>query len=165
MQTKITVRETGPVPRLLKSAYNRASKQAWYDAGIYFHETLWARRFTPAHGREAGYRPRSGDELPFGSKEFWRSYVGRKLRFKHHRNPFEWSGTTKRLARSVSIVSTRNRASLRYAGLRVLNFLPPEFNEELRRVLPSEARQIGRAYGGSLTRNLAAAKNLLNDVG
>lgn len=155
---KIVIKERGATPRRMRRAFNNASKQSWNEAGLYFHQTYRPKRFTVAHGKEAGYRPRSGDELPFGSKQFWRSYVGRKLKYKHTRAPLVWSGQTRRAVQAARISTTSQGASVRYSGARVLNF-HPDLAKEFRRIIPREARQLGRIYDRGLDRRLNADKS------
>ncbi len=152
---KVVIQERGAVPRNLRKAFNASSKSSWSVTGLYYHEKLRPKRFTVAHGREAGYRPRQGDNLPFGSKAFWRSYVGRKLRYKYTRAPLVWSGTTKRAVRMARIAATSQGAQVRYSGARVLNF-NPDIAAEFRKILPSEGRQLGRIYDAELNRKLNA---------
>lgn len=153
--TKIVVKERGATPRGLKRAYNNASKNAWAQAGLYFHVTYRPRRFTEAHGKEAGYKPRDGESLPFGSVDFWKSYTGKKWKKYHHRHPLEYSGATKSAANVATIASTSKGARVKYPRVRVFNFRP-YMQEEFRRILPAEARHIGRIYDRNLDRLLAA---------
>jgi hypothetical protein len=150
---KITIKERGPTPRGLRKAFNAASKSSWSATGLYFHERYRPNRFTVAHGKEAGYRPRQGDNLPYGSKEFWRSYVGRKLRKYNTRAPLVFTGRTKRLTQMARISATSNAASVRYSGANTLNF-HPDLAAEFRKIIPKEARQLGRIYDSGLTRKL-----------
>jgi hypothetical protein len=153
---RVTVKERGAVPRRLKSIYTQSSRESWRDTGIYFHTTYRPRRFTTAHATEAGYAPRKGEDLPYGTKEFWRSYIGRKIRIKKHRRPLEWSGESRRAVQSASITTTSNRARVRYGGARVFNFR--RLSAEFTKVLPSEARQLGRIYDRNLDRRMKAAR-------
>lgn len=155
--TKITVRDRGPTPRRLQKVYTAGSKTAWSDAAKYYHATYRPKRFTQAHGLAAGYKKRSGEDLAFGTKAFWLSYIGRKIRLKKHRHPLEWSGRTREGSKFASVSTTRVQAKVKYPRVRVLNFIPG-LQDEFRRLLPSEAKQLGRVYDGSLNRALKADK-------
>jgi hypothetical protein len=155
--TRVTIRDRGATPRRLQKVYTAGSKTAWSDSAKYFHATYRPKRFTQAHGLAAGFKPRSGDNLAFGSRAFWRSYVGRKLRLKKHRHPLEWSGRTREGSKFANIVTTRVSARIKYPNVRVLNF-KPGLQDEFRRLLKPEARQLGRVYDGSLNRALKADK-------
>lgn len=153
---RVSVKERGAVPRRLKAIYTQSSRESWRETGIYFHTTYRPRRFTTAHAKEAGYAPRSGENLTYGTKEFWRSYTGRKIRIKKHRRPLEWSGESRRAVQSASIVTTSNQARIKYRGARVFNFR--RLNSEFTKVIPSEAKQLGRIYDRNLDRRMKAAK-------
>jgi hypothetical protein len=149
---KIEIRERGRAPRRLAKAYGQASKTSWRETGLHYHQTMRPKRFTVAHGKAAGYQPRKGDEFAWGTKQFWKSYVGRKVRKFKHRRPLVWSGETERRARAVNIVAQRNVAKMRYA-LNALNF-HPWAQAEFRRILPAEAAELGRVYDANLDREI-----------
>jgi hypothetical protein len=155
----IRVRERGNTPRGMKRAFNNASKRAWLDTARYFHEHLRDKRFTPEHAREAGYYARKGQNLPRGSKQFKRSYYGRKLLSQRgggwgKANPLEWTGDTRRAIRSGSASSTSKGGKMAYAGARVFNYRPPKsqirMNEEFRRITPDEAIELANYYDRQL---------------
>ena len=84
----------------------------------------WHRRYHRRHfTREAyqlyGYTPRSGEDLPMGSKAWKRSYTGRKTRMKKHRLPLVWSGASRTLAaiRDIRGTSRYGKAVLHCRGL------------------------------------------------
>lgn len=153
--TKVTVRDRGPTPRRMQKVYTAGSKKAWFEAAKYYHGTYRPKRFTEGHALAAGYKKRSDEDLPFGSKAFWRSYIGRKIRIKKHRHPLEWSGRTREGSKFATIATTRLDARVKYPNVRVLNFRPG-LQDEFRRLLSDEAKQLGRVYDGSLTRALKA---------
>lgn len=144
---KITIKERGATPRGMARAYNKAAKKSYHAAISYFHQTYRAKRFTVAHARAAGYALRQGENVPYGSKEFWRSYTGRKLRKFKHRSPLKYTGQTERRARTVNITATSKQGKGRYS-LPALNYR--NLGDEFRRVLPHEARQLGRIYDQTL---------------
>ncbi len=139
-----------------KKAIRASLKEAWYEAGIYFHTHLRDKRFTKEHAKKAGYTPRKGEASAgvanyYGnSKAFMKSYTGRKLKKFGHTRPLEFSGTARRLVRTASISSTSNGSRVRYPGARVFNYKNPfsnpamNLNLEFRTILPEEAEQIGR---------------------
>lgn len=165
----ISVRERGKTPRGMKKAFNAASKQAWADTAEHFHDHMRDARFTPEHGREAGYAARKGELQPRGTKAFKRSYYGRKLNSKRgggigEANPLESTGETRRnVATQYRISSTSKGARIRYIGARKLNFRHPKsrirMTDEFRRLLDSERIQLASVYDSALDRYLAAETN------
>jgi len=147
----IRIRDRGPVPRALKKYHRAASRKGYETAGFEFHARFTPRRFTAEHGKAAGYRPRAGQQFPYGSKMFWGSYFGRKLKGGRGRPgtdaPLVWSGTTRDRARATSLSVTANRAQLKYS-LNVLNFIPWA-REEFERILPREADELGQVFEGA----------------
>lgn len=140
----ITVVEKGAVPRRLRPAHTRASRVAYYVIGLEFHEKMMPKRFTVAHGLEAGYRKRKGEESGTDTKAFFKSYTGRKVKMKGHRKPLVWSGETEKRSRSVNLIVTGQLARLKY-NLPVLNF-NPWTNEEIRKILPREIAELSKLW-------------------
>lgn len=145
---RITITERGPVPRRMAKYHRAASKAGYQAAAEYHHRHHTPKRFTVAHGREAGYRPRAGEKLPFGSKMFWGSYYGRKLKGGRGRDgtaaPLVWSGETRERARMTTISVTANRGQLRYS-VNALSFRGfPQ--EEFRRIIPRELERLGQVF-------------------
>lgn len=145
---RITITERGPVPRRMAKYHRAASRAGYHAAAEYHHTNHTPNRFTVAHGREAGYQPRAGEKLPFGSKLFWGSYYGRKLRGGRGRPgtaaPLVWTGTTRERARMATITATANRGVLRY-NVNALSFrVFPQ--EEFRRILPRELKKLGQVF-------------------
>lgn len=140
----ITVVEKGAVPRRLQPAHTRASRVAYYVIGREFHEKMMPKRFTVAHGLEAGYRKRKGEEAGTDTKAFFKSYTGRKVKIKGHRKPLVWSGETEKRARSVNLVVTPQLARLKY-NLPQLN-RRPWMNDEIRRILPREIAELSKVW-------------------
>jgi hypothetical protein len=140
-----------------KSHVNKTLKAAWLNAARYFHDSLRDKRFTVEHAKAAGYAPRKGSTMPVGSKQFWGSYLGRKLRKFGHMRPLEFSGRTRQAVRSyVSLSSTSKGSRAAYPGARVFNFRNPKsdpgmsMNLEFRRILPQEAEHMARAIDSTL---------------
>lgn len=156
----IRIKERGVVPRGMKRAYGRASKAAWYETGVRFHTEHRDDRFTHEHARKAGYKKRKGEDAGLTGKAFWQSYTGRKLRFKKHTRPLEWSGDTRRAVRMGSITSTSKGGKVAYAGARKLNFRSPHSDinmaEEFRRLTPGEMSSLAKFYDDKLDAGLNA---------
>lgn len=162
----IKIRERWGTERGLMAAHKKASKEAWMAAGTMWHLTFRDKRFTPAHAKKAGYAKRSGEEQGTSGKAFWRSYTGRKLRTKGHRNPLQWSGEVRKRVRSATITATGtkyfgvgvyapgggfNQSGCRvaYPGASKLNFKGKskiDMADEFRRIIPDEAEAIARTY-------------------
>lgn len=143
----------------MAKVYTAGSKSGWSDAAKQYHLKFRPKRFTQAHAKAAGYAKRSGEDLTYGSKAFWRSYVGRKIRKFKHNQPLRWSGNTRRGSAFATVSTTRVQARVKYPRVRVLNFRP-NLQAEFRRILPDEARQLGRVYDRSLDRFLKTDKTV-----
>lgn len=150
----ITVRERGPVPRGMRKAFNAASKRAWADVGVYFHEHLREARFTEEHARAVGYTRRRGEAMPRGTKAFRRSYTGRKLQRFGHTRPLEFTGDTRRAMRTATLAPTSKGVKVRYPGARAFNFRHPQsqvrMNEEFRRLTHAETMLLAEVYDRQL---------------
>jgi hypothetical protein len=156
MLQAITIKERGATPRKLRKAYNQAGKESWLQTAAEFHSNYRDKRFTVAHGRAAGYQPRAGENLPFGSKAFWRSYYGRKIRQKGTRAPLVWSGKTRDATRlGFRLSSTRNVGRVAYASARVFNYRP-FMAEEFRRITREEAGELAKFFDEQLSQRLGA---------
>lgn len=157
----ISVRDRGPVPRGMKRAFNAASKLAWHDVGVYFHEHLREKRFTEEHARAVGYTRRRGELLPRGTKAFRNSYTGRKLQRFGHTRPLELTGDTRRAMRTATLAATGNGVKVRYPGAQAFNFRNPKsqvrMNEEFRRLTHEETMLLGDVYDRRLDEYLKAA--------
>lgn len=162
---KITVRERGATPGILKRELNRLSKASWFDAAKRHHVENTADRFTPEHARKAGYHKRKGENLAPGSKGFKRSYYGRKLRSDTkgggpgRADPLVYSGKSQQQSKFPSIGSTASGAKIRFRTP-VFNFRHPKsrirMSDEFRKVLPEEKTQIVDHYDSGLDRRLDA---------
>lgn len=157
----IGIRDRGPIGRGLKSAFNAASKTAWYAAALHFHTELRDRRFEEDHQRAAGFALRKGQGMAKGSKAYRRSYTGRKeARFGHTR-ALEFTGETRKAVRSASISSTSNRGRAAYRGASKFSFRHPKsrirMQDEFRRLLDSEIRELAEVYDRELDKEWDAA--------
>ncbi len=144
-----------PVRKLLK-AHNAASKTAYRETAMHFHKHMTPDRFTYQHGREAGYEPRKGDTAPYGSKEYWRSYAGRKKKTKGHRDPLVWEGVSRAQARRAQVTSTSKQARLRYR-IRAFTW-HPKYKVEFVKILPRELIKLGRVFDAMYNKAFAAEK-------
>lgn len=153
---KLNFKERGTVPRKMIPRHNDAKRIAFREIAEYYHTRFTPKRFTRAHGRAAGYSARSGENLPYGSKAYWRSYTGRKHRQIGEISPFVWSGTTRRASRSVNIVVTTKGARLRYR-MNALNFHPKLLLEFLK-MLPEESQRLSDLWDKAYNRELKRRK-------
>lgn len=142
---------TGLFTRKEQPMLRAALKEAWIDAARYFHDRMRDRRFSIEHAKAAGYAPRKGSDEPIGSKAFWRSYTGRKLKKYGHMRPLEFSGKTRAAMKSyVSLSSTSKGGKAAYPGARAFNYKNPNsdpsmnLNLEFRKILPGEADELAK---------------------
>lgn len=138
----------------------RASlKESWANAGKFFHLNMRDKRFTKEHAMKAGYALRKGEESGIGTKAFFRSYTGRKLKKFGHTRPLEFSGRTRAAVRAANISSTSNGGKVAYAGANTFNyhnpFSKPELrpNLEFRRIIPEEAEQLAKQFNSEINSN------------
>jgi hypothetical protein len=89
------------------------------DAGEFWHNTFLRKHFTEAGAQEYRYIKRKGEGMARGSKEWKRSYTGRKFQRFGHTRPLVFSGEGERLARVRDVRTTSKR-------VRVV--LPNKFN-------------------------------------
>jgi hypothetical protein len=155
MLTPVVLKERGTVPRKMIPAHNEAKRYSYREIGSYFHSTFAIRRFTYSHGKAAGYRPRSGDNAPYGSKQYYKSYAGRKRKQKGHRDPMVWSGFTRARARIATIVATGKGANVKY-NFNVFNF-HPWMHAEFRKILSTEAVSLGKVFDTTYSKKFNAS--------
>lgn len=134
----------GGMGRAVAQLHREAAKGAYAAAGEDYHRELRPKRFTREHAAEAGYKPRAGEHLVWGSKEFWKSYTGRKLKKYGHTLPLVFSGRTRDRAKMATITSTSNRGQIKYA-VNALNFIPWA-REEFIKLLPREIDYLGQRF-------------------
>jgi hypothetical protein len=163
MLKDITIAERGAVPRILRKDFGRESKRSWDYAGGQHHVNFWRARFKPAHARKAKYAKRKGELLARSTKQFRRSYFGRKYWSGSHgggmqkANPLWWSGTSKRRATFAKIAPTRKGVKIRY-NTPAFNLRPRggriNMREEFTRVLMSEKARVIRWYDDDVDKRL-----------
>lgn len=150
------------VARRLRGQFSRAKKAAYHKIGVHWFRYLRPKHFTHEGFREYGYTPRKGQELPRGSREFWKSYCGRKLRLHGHMLPLVFTGESRGLSRTANVRATSKGVRVVMAAVRKLNWRHPESQvyaaAELRRVSDGEARELTRIFGFELNRRLSEAK-------
>jgi hypothetical protein len=134
----------GGMGRNIAALHREAAKGAYAAAGEDYHRELRPKRFTKEHAAEAQYKPRAGETLQWGSKAFWRSYTGRKLKKYGHTLPLVFSGRTRDRAQMATITSTSNRGQIRYQ-VNALNFIPWA-QAEFVKVLPRELDYLGQRF-------------------
>lgn len=164
MIEKIEIRERGVAPRGMKRQFQKAQAEAWEDTAIEFQRNHISRRFTsPTHAREAGYTKRKGDELPWGSKGWRRSYMGIKWRRFKHQRALEFTGETRAAVSgptAANIRATAYQATMAYPGARKLSFRAKgsevRMQNEFRTITATEAGQLAKFYDRTLDRILAA---------
>jgi hypothetical protein len=99
----------GPTPDMARREFNKISRGAWGDAGVYWHQMLRPKHFTHAGATEYGYAKRAGVGLT--GKAFRASYTGRKLRKYGHTYPLVLTGESKvRTATLGRVYATRDSA-------------------------------------------------------
>lgn len=140
----IKIRERGNVPRNMAKQHRRASREAYQQIAEIHHRENTPKRFTKEHAQAAGYRKRSGEQFTFGSKAFWGSYTGRKLRKFGHMLPLVWSGQTRDRARMATIQVTTNRGQLRYS-VNALNYNPWS-RDEFTTLTAPEVQALGQTW-------------------
>lgn len=140
-----------------------ARKETWQEVGTLFHGTMRDKRFTSPHAREAGYYLRKGESMAVGSKEFRRSYTGKKFRLFGHTRPLEFTGKTRLALRSANISSFALKVQVKYSGARTLNLRNPKsrinMSEEFRRILPSEERELGQHFNSRFEERYKSIRN------
>jgi hypothetical protein len=155
---RITIKERGNVPRKMQTAFTAAKRVAWEETGKHFHRHNRDARFTSEHADKAGYTRRKGEGMSRSSKEYRRSYTGRKeARFGHTR-PLELTGETRRLARSAMVTGTTKAVQIKYSGARKFNFRHPKsqinMSREFRTVAAYEVPALAQVFDSSLDQAL-----------
>lgn len=154
---RIKIVERGAVPRAMMRYHRDAMRAGYRAAALHFNEVFRPRRFTVAHAVAANYRKPAGlTKYAFGSKAFWRSYYGRKLRRTGEALPFVNTGRTRSRAAAPTLVVSTKAGTLRYS-VNALNYIP-QAPDDFRRLLPSEINELGqvfnKAYDAEYNRDL-----------
>lgn len=115
----VTMKWSGPTPRIAKRRLNNIIKAANRDMGIFWWRMMRPKHFTHAGAREYGYTPRKGERG--GGRPFRGSYTAKKLRAFGHTKPLVFSGESKKLAgiRDVRATFKKTRVVIH---ARALNF-------------------------------------------
>lgn len=169
LSSAVKVRVRGPVPRRLVKVSNAAKKSAWMAVAMHFHREMVPQRFTPEFAREAEYGPRKGEYMARGSKQWRRSYFGKKYLSPdagggpNRADPLVFTGRTKELVVGgfPSVTATSKGAKVRYAGANTLNFRQPtsdvNMREEFVTVLDREADELARVWDADYDRRMNEA--------
>lgn len=145
MPVHVEVKLTG-VESLKKKQVNDVLKAAMYALGL-----RWRRRYLPLHfgekaARRYNYTPRAGERGRDGSKDFDRSYTGRKLRFLKHKRPLEFTGEGKRQALNGQRLVYATRDKVRMPLPSKFNWRHPKSRvrmaDEIRAVTVTESKEL-----------------------
>lgn len=147
---RIQIVERGAVPRAM-AKYHRAAMVAGYrESAIQFDYRFRPLRFTVAHAVAADYPKPAGLRHPYGSKAFWASYYGRKLKKHGEALPWVKTGETRNRAKVPTLSVNAKRGQLKYKTNK-LNYLPGA-PAAFAKVLPSEAAALGQVFKGAYDR-------------
>lgn len=137
--------ESGAAPKGLKRHHPGLMRTALGQAGAFYHVQFMPKHFTTEGAREYNYTPRKGEQAGLGTKEFFRSYTGRKAKQKGHKRPMVWSGASEILARIRDVQATSKRARIKQHA-RGLNRRNPKsdvrMNLEIRTTSAPERRAV-----------------------
>jgi len=128
---KFVLHYEGAVPEGLKRHLPKIQKEALAAMGFYWHDHFRAKHFLPSGAVEYGYTPRKGQGLSTATKEFWGTYMGKKLKYKRHQNPLVWSGESRERTRIRDVRATRNQVRI-VLNAPALNFRNPNSNVNMR---------------------------------
>ncbi|QDV87405.1 hypothetical protein [Planctomycetes bacterium TBK1r] len=165
--TTAKIRFQGNPVKALRDRVGLAATKAYQETGDVFHRDHKDDRFTETHAKKAGFLPRSGSALDRLSKDFRKSYTGRKLRLKGHTRPLEFTGKTRRSTEShridaVSSILTdgdgKGEVQVSYPQAKGFNrksrHTDIDMRDEFQRVTAAEQQQLGKVFKKSLADNL-----------
>lgn len=148
---RIELRYQGFVAELSRrqaAALRGPQQQALLEVGKTWQRDMVPEHFKVSGARLYGYTPRSGEQYPYGSREFRRSYTGRKKRMFGHTNPLVWSGRSRTLAQHGQIRATAKLCTVKVPAP-ALNFRNPrskiDMRTEVLKVVESELKTLGAA--------------------
>lgn len=149
MAGTIHIEYQGLIPWLgefAKREWQRIQREAWLIVGRRWHERMRPKHFKRSAISEYGYKPR-------GAK-----YEARKFREKGHRDPLVFTGASRRSTATGRITAT-------YHGVRVAMTAPnlnrdPRLREELTRITPREAEELGRTLDREIERRIKAGGSI-----
>lgn len=143
----VVILERGLTPKRLPRGMPRVLKAAWADVGVMWHKDMRPRHFTHRGAKEYGYRRRIGQDFSRSSKEFRRSYSGRKFRKYGHTFPLVYTGEVKENTRLRDVRSTSKGVRVVLRGANKLNFKPSGWSKTLREeMLTVSDREVGRIH-------------------
>lgn len=124
-----------------KRLWNEALRRVFAAVGTEWHQEYYERHFTHAGAEQYGYYKRKGELASPGSKEFRRSYTGKKLKRFGHTLPLRYTSTAYQLGK-VAIVRSNSRGG-KVILPRAFNWQHPKsrivMRDEITKVLPAEA--------------------------
>lgn len=130
-----------------RAAWRQILKEAWEQAGIFWHKSFRELHFEEGATKRYGYAPRQGEGDRTYRKGFWRSYTGKKLKKYGHTKPLVLSGTSCGLTRLRSIQATANKVRVPLHAP-ALNFhrdpSPVEMWKDATTITTDEGTQIAR---------------------
>lgn len=93
-----------------KRDFNKLMEIAHAKLGLKWQKEMLPEHFKRGASKKYGYVPRQGSNQPFGSKEWWRSYVGRRQRMAKKRGEqgtdLVYTGASRRDAQFGRVIAT-----------------------------------------------------------
>lgn len=155
------VRYEGPVPgslNLSQRRFNELLKDAWFESGKYWHTEFRPKHFTKEGAAEYGYKPRKGEDLPFGSRGFWKSYTGKKQKRFGHTLPLVNTGELRDRSKTANIQPTKNSVRVALSRANKANWHNPhsEINmaDELTMISDQEEVILAEVHDDAMQRML-----------
>jgi len=140
--------------------WKKIKRDAYKEGGKYWHKTFARKHFTHAGAKKYGYARRSGEQFPFMSKAFLRSYTGQKWRKHKHTNPLVFTGATRAdVMTKWRVQGTRPGGAVVIMNARGLNRRPKggkiNMRAEMERVVPEEIAKMAQHIGAKANKALA----------
>jgi hypothetical protein len=141
------IKKVGTIPGVLsRRDLQGLMKSMWAFGGEYWHKNFRAKHFTPAGGKEYGYRPRA------------KKYMIQKAKTLHHQRPLVRTGESEKATRMRDVRATSK-------GVRVV-MVAPKLNfskgngmtprQELTKISAKERDQMVKLMEARLDKSLAA---------
>jgi hypothetical protein len=162
---KIQIEYSGGVPggrAVPAKEFHAYRREAWLAVGNYWHDHFRAKHFTKAGAREYGYQQRSGEGL--SGKAFWKSYTGRKQKYRGHSDPLVYSGRSRERSQQRTLRAV-SRGPRSYLQIRInapaLNFrrtvkgkLTPDMVSEMQTISKAEKTELVKVHDDTMHRLL-----------
>jgi hypothetical protein len=117
------------------------------------------KHFTHEGAQEYGYTPRSGEAGGTSSKDFFRSYTGRKQRKFGHTLPLVYTGELREMSKTANIQPTASGVHVALSRANKANWHNPnsqiDMRDELTRVSDEEAKLLAEVHAETTERLLA----------